>query len=124
MMRPQFPFLWFLIALAVFAVFCAAAVIIAVCVVRSRKNGRAPQVTVDASVSEKHTSVQRHPVAGDASGAHGYTTFTSCHVTFLLADGRQITLYADDTIYASLSEGDRGQLTYQGSQVIRFLPAP
>ena len=123
MMSSQFRFLWIPIALAVFAVFCVAAVIIAVCVVRKRKNDRAPQTTVEASVLEKRTSVQRHPIAGDTSGAHGYTTFTSCHVTFLLAGGERITLYVDGETYASLSEGDRGRLTVQGTRFIGFLPA-
>ncbi len=121
-MRSQVLFLWILIVLAVFAVFCAAAAVIAVCIVRKQKNSRAPQKTVEASVLEKHASVQRHPIAGDTSGAHGYTTFTSCHVVFLLASGERITLYVDDEAYASLSEGDRGQLTYRGTQYISFLP--
>ena len=122
-MRSQVFLLWIPIVLAIFIVSCAAAAVIALCVVRKQKNDRTPQKTVDASVLEKHTSVQRHPIAGDVSGAHGYTTFTSYHVTFLLAGDEQITLYVDDEAYASLSEGDRGQLTYQGTRFIRFLPA-
>jgi hypothetical protein len=111
------------ILLPVLVLFVVAAVVLVVFfVVRKQKDDRAPQKTAEATVLEKHTSVQRHPVAGDASGGHGYTTFTSYHVSFLLAGGEQITLYVDGETYASLSEGDRGRLTVQGTRLIGFLP--
>ena len=97
------------------------AAIIVTTVVRKRRNDRAPQITVDASVLEKHTSTQRHPIAGDASGGHGYMDFTVCHVTFRTADGEQKTFEVDKTVYEQLKEGDRGQLSCQGTQFLGFV---
>ncbi len=97
------------------------AAIIVTGIVRKKRNDRAAQTTVDASVLEKHTTVQRHPVAGDTTGAHGYTRFTSRHVTFLTADDAQQTFDVDETVYDALTEGDRGQLTYQGTRFVGFV---
>ena len=115
----------FLIAvLIVFAFLIVSGGIVAIIVttvVRKRRNDRAPQITVDATVLEKHTSTQRHPIAGDASGGHGYTTFTLHHATFFFANGEQATFDVDEAIYDFLSEGDRGKLTYQGTRLIAFV---
>ena len=97
------------------------AAIIVTGIVRKKRNDRAAQTTVDASVLEKNTTVQRHPVAGDTTGAHGYTRFTSRHVTFLTADDAQRTFEVDETVYDALTEGDRGRLTYQGSRFVGFV---
>ena len=97
------------------------AAIIVTGIVRKKRNDRAAQTTVDASVLEKHTTVQRHPVAGDTTGAHGYTRFTSRHVTFLTTDRAQRTFDVDETVYDALTEGDRGRLTYQGSRFVGFV---
>ena len=97
------------------------AAIIVTGIVRKKRNDHAAQTTVDASVLEKHTTVQRHPVAGDTTGAHGYTRFTSRHVTFLTADRAQRTFDVDETVYDALTEGDRGQRTYQGTRFVGFV---
>ena len=97
------------------------AAIIVTGVVRKKRNDRAAQTTVDASVLEKHTTVQRHPVAGDTTGAHGYTRFTSRHVTFLTADRAQRTFEVDETVDDALTEGDIGRLTYQGTRFVGFV---
>ena len=97
------------------------AAIVVTSIARKRKNDRSPVVTVDAAVLSRHTSTQRHPIAGDASGAHGYTTFTSYHVTFLIDGSEQIVLDVDEETYASLIEGAHGRLTHQGTRYLGFV---
>lgn len=99
------------------------AAIIVTSVVRKRRNDNAPQKTENAAVAAKRTSVQSHPIAGDASGAHGYTRFDIHHVAFLTEDGTQTEFVVDEQVYERLTEGDRGRLTYQGTRFISFEPA-
>lgn len=113
---------WILIFLFALIVSGGIASFIAVSIVRRRRNSRSALCTVDAAVLSKQTATQRHPIAGDPTGAHGYTTFTSYRAVFSAADGAQHTLEMNAEAYLALSEGDRGRLTYQGTQLIAFEP--
>ncbi len=120
-MKAGFLLIAILIVVLFLIVSGAAAAIIVISIVRKKRNDRTAQTTVEATVLEKYTTVQRHPVAGDVTGAHGYTTFTSFCVTFLTADNTQLTLDTGETAYNTLAESDRGQLTYQGTQFVGFV---
>lgn len=109
-----------LIAIVLLAVIGGIVAIIVTSIVRKRRNDLAPQKAANASVLAKHTSTQQHPIAGDASGAHGYTTFTIYHVTFLTDDNAQLEFAVDGTVYDRLTEGVRGRLTYQGTRFLGF----
>ncbi len=115
---------WLLIFLFVLIVSGGVAAIIVVSIVRRRRNSRSARCTIDAVVLSKQTATQRHPIAGDPTGAHGYTTFTSYRAVFSTADGAQHTLEMNEEAYSALSDGDRGKLTYRGTQLIAFQPIP
>ena len=109
-----------LIAVLFLIVSGGVAAIIVTSIVRKKRNARAPQTSVEATVLEKKETVVRHPVAGDAAGAHGYTKTSVYRVTVLTAENIQMTLDADAELFDCLREGDRGRLTYRGTQLIGF----
>ena len=109
-------------------IFGVVVVIIAAQVIRGiaqwHRNNQSPQLTVPARVMSKRTSVSHHqtPMAGDATGAHGYMTTSSstCCVTFQLSDGERMELHVPESEFGMLVEGDAGQLSYQGTRYLSF----
>lgn len=106
----------------------AAIAIFAIALVRGivqwSENNRAPRLTMEAWVRSRREDVTyaRHPVAGDATGAHGYHTTANVRrlVTFQTDSGEQIELSVTGQEYDRLMEGDRGRLTFQGTRYIDF----
>ena len=100
--------------------------IFAVNISRIVKDKRSPVLTVGARVVSKRCERTSHriPNAGDPTGAHGYTDFSGQRyfVAFLTDDGSRLELDTDGDTYASLSETDRGTLTYQGTRFLGFEP--
>ena len=88
------------------------------------KNNRSPRLTVQAAVVAKRTQVSRHrnANAGDATGAHGYTTssVTTYYVTFQVESGDRMELQVDGAEYGMLVEGDTGKLSFQGTRYLSF----
>lgn len=88
------------------------------------KNNRSPRLTVDAEVVSKRRDVSRHnhADAGDATGAHGYTSTssTSYYVTFQFESGDRLELKMSGGEYGMLVEGDKGKLTFQGTRYLGF----
>ena len=88
------------------------------------RNNQSPRLTETATVVTKRSSVSSHqtPMAGDVTGAHGYstTTSTSYYVTFETANGARMELHVPEKIFGYLAEGDRGQLSYQGTRFLDF----
>ncbi len=89
-----------------------------------RKNNRSPRLTVEAVVVAKRTDVTsgRHAVAGDGTGAHGYTysTNTWYYATFQVESGDRMELELNGEEYGQLAEGDRGRLSFQGTRYLGF----
>ncbi len=89
-----------------------------------RRNDASPRLTVNAFVSSKRTNVStsQHPVGGDASGAHGFSTSstTTYYVTFEVASGDRMEFSVSGTEYGRLSEGDVGRLSFQGTRYLGF----
>ena len=116
-------FLIFAVAVSVIAVGIIIAAV-AAAVRRKRRNDRSPILTVAATVAEKHTDVtyQRHAVAGDISGGHGFHTIPTYRytVSFETAEQGRVRLLTDKDAYDYLHEGDAGRLTYQGDRFLRF----
>ncbi len=88
------------------------------------KNNHSPRLTVQAAVVAKRTQVSRHrnANAGDATGAHGYTTssVTTYYVTFQVESGDRMELQVDGAEYGMLVEGDTGKLSFQGTRYLSF----
>ena len=75
----------------------------------SRKNDNAPRLTVPATVVTKRTRV--------SGGEH---TSTAYYVTFQVESGDRMELHLQGHEYGMLVEGDRGNLTFQGTRFLRF----
>lgn len=80
------------------------------------KNNHAPKLTVPASVAAKRTDVSCH-YHGEANGFH---TFTSYYVTFQVDSGDRMELPVAGYEYGALIEGDRGNLSFQGTRYLGF----
>lgn len=89
-----------------------------------RKNNNSPRLTVECVVVDKRTDTTTHstPVAGDASGAHGFHTSTSTdyYVTFQVESGDKIELCVSGSEYRQLSVGDQGKMAFQGTRYLGF----
>ena len=116
----------FLLSLLIFLT--VFGVILVVCIrgiAQWSRNNHAPRLTVEATVVAKRTdvSLHRHPAAGDTSGAHGFhtTTASTCYATFQVESGDRMELHVSGFEYGQLAEGDRGQLSFQGTRYLGFV---
>ena len=110
-----------LLALAVFILF---AVILVKGVAQWSRNNNSPRLTVECVIVDRRTETTMHqtPVAGDASGAHGFhtTTDTTHLVTFQVESGDKLEFIVSGSEYARLAEGTQGKLTFQGTRYLGF----
>ncbi len=72
-----------------------------------RRNQQSPVLTVEASVVAKRQRIDRY-------------TATWYYATFQVESGDRIELCLEGREYGLLAEGDRGQLTFQGTRYLRF----
>ena len=88
------------------------------------RNNNSPRLTVSARIVAKrqNTTHNNQPNAGDISGAHGFHTIssTSYYVTFQVDSGDRMELSVSGSEYGVLAEGDKGQLTFQGTRYLTF----
>ncbi len=88
------------------------------------QNNLSPRLTVSAAVAEKRTEETHstHPYANDFSGASGFYTETSTfyYVTFQVASGDRMEFSVRRDSYDMLSEGDKGNLSFQGTRFLSF----
>lgn len=88
------------------------------------KNNNSPRLTVSARIVAKrqNTTHNNQPNTGDISGAHGFHTIssTSYYVTFQVDSGDRMELSVSGSEYGVLAEGDKGQLTFQGTRYLTF----
>lgn len=88
------------------------------------KNNNSLRLTVSARIVAKrqNTTHNNQPNAGDISGAHGFHTIssTSYYVTFQVDSGDRMELSVSGSEYGVLAEGDKGQLTFQGTRYLTF----
>ena len=78
------------------------------------KNNQSPRLTVPATVVAKRDRIVRR------AGQHGHHTHTYYYVTFEVDSGDRMELGVEDAEYGLLVEGDRGQLTFQGTRFLGF----
>ena len=83
------------------------------------KNNNSPRLTVPATVVAKRTNVTRHRHGG-ANGHHHHHTSTSYYVTFQVDSGDRMELDMAGEEYGLLVEGDRGNLSFQGTRYLGF----
>ena len=107
-----FSLLFFLVFFMVFG-------IILVTMIRGIKqwnqNNHSPRLTVDATVVTKRMQVTHHN--GRNSMPRSTTTY---FVTFQVESGDRMELHVAGQEYGLLIEGDRGQLTFQGTRYLGF----
>ena len=83
------------------------------------KNNHSPRLTVPATIVAKRTNVSRHRHSG-ANGHHHHTTSTTYYVTFQVESGDRMELHVAGHEYGLLVEGDKGNLTFQGTRYLGF----
>lgn len=83
------------------------------------KNNHSPKLTVPASIVAKRTNVSRHRHGG-ANGHHHHHTSTSYYVTFQVESGDRMEFLISGQEYGLLIEGDRGNLSFQGTRYLGF----
>ena len=83
------------------------------------KNNNSPRLTVPATIVAKRTNVTHHHHNG-AGGHHHHHTSTTYYVTFQVESGDRMELQVDGTEYGMLIEGDRGELSFQGTRYLSF----
>ena len=81
------------------------------------KNNNSPRLTVPATIVAKRTNVTRHHHNG--AGGHHHTSITY-YITFQVDSGDRMELHVAGTEYGMLIEGDRGELTFQGTRYLGF----
>lgn len=85
--------------------------------VQWNKNNHSPRLTVEATVVGRRQQVSRHHHGGEVHHTH---TSTSYYVTFEVDSGDRMEFHVPTTEFGYLIEGDRGQLTFQGTRYLSF----
>ena len=83
------------------------------------QNNHSPRLTVPATVIAKRTNVS-HSSHGGTNGHHHHSTSTTYYVTFQVDSGDRMELYMAGHKFGLLLEGDRGNLTFQGTRYLGF----
>jgi len=83
------------------------------------KNNHSPKLTVPATIVAKRTNVSHHRHGG-ANGHHHTSTSTTYYVTFQVESGDRMELHVAGQEFGLLVEGDRGNLTFQGTRYLGF----
>ena len=83
------------------------------------KNNHSPRLTVPATVVSKRTNISHHHNHGTDHVGH-HSTSPSYYVTFQVASGDRMELHMAGHEFGMLVEGDRGNLTFQGTRFLNF----
>lgn len=83
------------------------------------KNNNSPRLTVQAEIVTKRTNVSHHHHAGEHHHHHHHTS-TTYYVTFQVESGDRMEFHVPGHEYGMLIEGDRGNLTFQGTRYLGF----
>ena len=83
------------------------------------KNNHSPRLTVPATVVAKRTNVSHHHHGGN-NGMHHTSHSTTYYVTFQVESGDRMELHMTGQEFGLLIEGDRGNLTFQGTRYLGF----
>ena len=83
------------------------------------KNNHSPRLTVPATIIAKRTNVSRRRHGG-ANGHHHHHTSTTYYVTFQVESGDRMEFHISGQEYGLLIEGDKGNLSFQGTRYLGF----
>jgi hypothetical protein len=75
---------------------------------------------VPATVVAKRTNVSHHHHNHGGTGMHHTTHSTTYYVTFQVESGDRMELHVAGHEFGMLIEGDRGDLTFQGTRYLGF----
>lgn len=108
--------------------FLIVAAVIVVTIIKSmaqhHRDNNSPRLNVKAVVVDKREEIrhEQQPVAGDVTGAHGYhiKISSSYWITFQVESGDKMDFLVDGNEYKRLSEGEEGNLLFQGSRYLGF----
>lgn len=81
------------------------------------KNNQSPRLTVPVTVVAKRTSVTHFQGGNNGTQCH---TSTSYYATFQVESGDRMELSLPGREYGLLAEGDRGNLSFQGTRFLGF----
>lgn len=84
------------------------------------KNNHSPRLTVEATVVTKRVNVSRHHHSGTDHMSHTSSS-TTYYATFQVASGDRMELRVSGPEYGMLVEGDRGELSFQGTRYLGFV---
>ena len=85
------------------------------------KNNHSPRLTVPATIVAKRTNVSHHYHHNHGgTGMHHTTHSTTYYVTFQVESGDRMELHVAGQEFGMLIEGDRGNLTFQGTRYLGF----
>ena len=87
------------------------------------RNNNSPILTVEATIVTKRSDVSyyhNNTGAMDNMQTMGHSS-TTYYATFEVPSGDRMELHVKDHEYGLLAEGDRGQLTFQGTRYLGFL---
>ena len=85
------------------------------------KNNHSPRLTVPATIVSKRTNVSHHHHHNHhGTGMHHTSTSTTYYVTFQVESGDRMELHVAGHEFGMLIEGDRGNLTFQGTRYLGF----
>lgn len=105
-------------------VFVMMLIVFAVTLVRGigqwNKNNHSPRLTVQAEVCAKREEVAHHHHNDTGTGAVHMTSSTTYYVTFQVESGDRMEFRVSGREYGMLAEGDRGQLSFQGTRYLGF----
>ena len=85
------------------------------------KNNHSPRLTVPATVVAKRTNVSHHHHHHGNGGMHHTTHSTTYYVTFQVESGDRMELPLAGDEYGLLVEGDKGNVTFQGTRYLGFV---
>ena len=111
-----FGVMFFLVWFLVLGVFIATAV---KGLSQWNKNNHSPRLTVPATVVAKRQNISRHRHHG-ADDMHYTSTSSTYYVTFQVESGDRMELNVEGHEYGLLVEGDKGNLTFQGTRYLSF----
>lgn len=85
------------------------------------RNNHSPRLTVLAIIVAKRTDVSHHHHHNHhGTGMHHTTHSTTYYVTFQVESGDRMELQTSGQEFGMLIEGDRGNLTFQGTRYLGF----
>ena len=84
------------------------------------KNNASPRLTVSAEVVVKRTDVTHHSPGHGGDADFHMSSSTWYYVTFQVESGDRMEFSVSGAEYGMLAEGDRGELTFQGTRYLSF----